>query len=101
MSSKDNQKGDIEIIPPDRAGERHQQREWIHISFGPGSNVFQNLPWHKRALYALAGLAGALIFGTIVFLVLASTILIWIPLILAVGTVITVVALVRSRFLRR
>ena len=74
---------DIEIIPPGEQRRRNNEPEWISISFGGNANPFKDLPLHKRILLAASGLVGAIVLATIVFLVIASAVLIWIPLLLA------------------
>jgi hypothetical protein len=91
---------DIEIIPPDRS--RSQDRnEWVRISLGHNAKAFSDLPLHKRILLGASWLAGLILFAVIVFLILASAVLIWIPLLLAAAVIASVVFLVRTRFRRR
>ena len=100
MPSNDD-KRDIEIIPPDGRRPRDNEPEWISISFGGTANPFKDLPLHKRILLAAGWLAGAIIFGAIVFLIIASAVLIWIPLLLAIILVASLVVFFRTKFRRR
>ncbi len=92
---------DIEIIPPDEARRRDRGPEWIHVSFDGTANPFRDLPLHKRILIGAAWLAGLLVFGFIVFLIIASAVLIWIPLLLAIAAITAFVVFVRTRFARK
>jgi hypothetical protein len=98
MPSNDDKK-DIEIIPPGES-RRGEDSEWIYISDGK-TNPFKDLPLHKRILLGAAWLAGALVLGVIVFLIVASAVLIWIPLLLAAITIATLVIVFRTKFRRR
>jgi hypothetical protein len=91
---------DIEIIPPNRT--RSQDRtEWVHISFGDSAKAFSDLPLHKRILLGASWLAGLFVFAVIVFLILASAVLIWIPLLLATAVIASIIFLFRTKFRRR
>jgi fatty acid desaturase len=96
----DNDKKDIEIIPPDGKRRREQDSEWVSISFDGSANPFKELPLHKRILLAAAWLAGAIILGAIVFLIIASAVLIWIPLLLATILIASLIVLFRRQFRR-
>jgi hypothetical protein len=97
----ENDKKDIEIIPPDSPRRRGPNEGRIYISIDGEARSFNELPLHKRILLGTAGIAGALILGTLVFLIIASAVLIWIPLLAAAAIVSAIVLYVRSRFLRR
>lgn len=96
-SNKDDK--DIEIIPP---GESHRRDrdEWVYVSFEDGTKAFRDLPLHKRILFAAAWLGGILIVGTILFLIVASAVLIWIPLLLAMAAITAIVVFFRTKFRR-
>ncbi|MBY0530960.1 MAG: hypothetical protein K2P86_03210 [Xanthobacteraceae bacterium] len=96
----DNDKKDIEIIPPDRP-RRERQAEWIYISFGDGAKAFNELPLHKRILLGASWLAGLIVVGIILFLIVASAVLIWIPLLLAAAVITGLVMFFRTKFRRR
>jgi hypothetical protein len=96
-SDKDDK--DIEIIPPGEQ-QRWGRDEWLYVSFEDGAKAFRDLPLHKRILIGASWLAGLLVVGAILFLIVASAVLIWIPLLLA-GTIITaVVVFFRAKFRR-
>lgn len=97
-SDKDDR--DIEIIPPGNSRQRGRE-EWIYVSFEDGAKAFRDLPLHKRILIGAAWLAGILVLGLIVFLIVASAVLIWIPLLLAGALITALVLFFRSRFQRR
>lgn len=97
-SDKDDR--DIEIIPPDQPRQRGD-REWVHISFEDSANAFKRLPLHKRILLGATWLAGILIAVTLVFLIVASAVLIWIPLLLAMALITAIVVFFRAKFRRR
>lgn len=99
MPSDKDQK-DIEIIPPDASPVGNSRTERIYISFGDSAS-FASLPLHKRILLGAAWLGGAIIFLAIVFLIVASAVLIWIPLLLAIGLITTAYFYFRARFARR
>jgi hypothetical protein len=98
--SADKNDRDIEIIPPgeQRRGDRD---EWVYVSFGDGAKAFRDLPLHKRLLLGAAWLGGLLVFATIIFLIVASAVLIWIPLLLAMAIVTAVIVFLRAKFRRR
>lgn len=100
MPSDKNDK-DIEIIPPDEAHRRDRNPEWIYVTFDRSANPFKNLPLHKRILLGAAWLAGLIVFGVIVFLIVASAILIWIPLLLAIAAITALVVFFRAKLRRR
>lgn len=100
MPSDKNEK-DIEIIPPGEKPRRGNDPEWISISFGSNTNPFKDLPLHKRILLAASWLAGAIVLGFIVFLVIASAVLIWIPLLLATILIGGLILFFRTKFRRR
>jgi hypothetical protein len=100
MPSNDD-KRDIEIIPPDGKRRRDNDPEWISISFGGTANPFKDLPLHKRILLAAGWLAGAIVLGVIVFLIIASAVLIWIPLLLAIALIVSLFVFFRTKFRRR
>jgi hypothetical protein len=91
---------DIEIIPPGQS-QRRGGDEWIHISLENGAKAFRDLPLHKRLLLGAAWLGGLLVFATIIFLIIASAVLIWIPLLLATAIVTAMIVFLRARFRRR
>jgi fatty acid desaturase len=91
---------DIEIIPPDRT-RRNGDAEWISISFDDSARAFRELPLHKRILLGASWLAGILIFAAIVFLIIASAVLIWIPLLLAAIFIVSLFVFFRTKFGRR
>ena len=97
----DNDKKDIEIIPPGDKRRRDNDPEWISVSFGSTSNPFKGLPLHKRILLAAGWLAGVLVLGAIVFLVIASAVLIWIPLLLATILILSLFLFFRRKFRQR
>lgn len=97
MSSDKDQK-DIEIIPPGQS--RRRENEWIYISLDDTAKSFRDLPLHKRIMLGAAWLAGALLFAFIVFLIVASAVLIWIPLLLAAALITAIVLFFRTRFRR-
>lgn len=97
----DKDQRDIEIIPPDEARRRDRDTAWIHVSFDGSTKSFKDLPFHKRVLLAATWLAGLIVFGFIVFLVIASAVLIWIPLLLATILIVSLVVFFRTKFLRR
>jgi hypothetical protein len=97
----DHDKKDIEIIPPGDKRRRDNDPEWISVSFGSTSNPFKDLPLHKRILLAAGWLAGALVLGAIVFLVIASAVLIWIPLLLATILILSLFVFFRTKFRQR
>jgi hypothetical protein len=97
MSSDKDQK-DIEIIPPGQS--RRRDGEWIYISLDDTAKSFRELPLHKRIMLGAAWLAGALLFAFIVFLIVASAVLIWIPLLLAAALITAIVLFFRTRFRR-
>lgn len=99
MADKDPR--DIEIIPPDSADRRQRDAEWIYISLDGDRKAFSELPLHKRILLGATWLAGLLVLGLIVFLIVASAVLIWIPLLLAAGLVTASYIFFRTRFMRR
>jgi hypothetical protein len=99
MPAEKNEK-DIEIIPPNR-GRSQDRAEWVHISFGDSAKAFSDLPLHKRILLGASWLAGLLVFVVIVFLILASAVLIWIPLLLATAAIASIIFLFRTKFRRR
>lgn len=92
---------DIEIIPPDAPGSRSRDPEWIYVSFDGSAKAFKDLPLHKRILLWAMSIAGAVVLGVIVFLIVASAVLIWIPLMLAVAVIVGVVVFFRTKFRRR
>lgn len=94
-SGKDDR--DIEIIPPDQSRQRGD-REWARISFENSAEAFRKLPLHKRILLGAAWLIGILITVTLIFLVVASAVLIWIPLLLTVALIAAVVVFFRKKF---
>jgi hypothetical protein len=100
MASNNDPK-DIEIIPPDEARRREKNPEWVYISFDSAANPFRTLPLHKRILLGAAWLASLLAVGVIVFLIVASAVLIWIPLLLAAGVITALVVFFRTKFRRR
>jgi hypothetical protein len=59
------------------------------------------LPLHKRILLGATWLASALVLGVIVFLIVASAVLIWIPLLLAAVLITGLVIFFRTKFRRR
>ena len=97
---QDKDQKDIEIIPPEEARRRDRNPEWIYVSFD-GANPFRDLPLHKRILLGAAWLAGVVVIGVIIFLVIASAVLIWIPLLLAIGVITALVVFFRTKFRRR
>jgi fatty acid desaturase len=99
MPSDKDQK-DIEIIPPERL-RQNGEPEWVHITFGGSAKAFSDLPLHKRIMLVATWLAGAIVFALIIFLIVASAVLIWIPLLIAAILVTTLVVFFRAKFLRR
>jgi hypothetical protein len=91
---------DIEIIPPDRS-RRDGRTEWVYVSSDGTAKTFKDLPLHKRLLLGAAWLAGAVLLGVIVFLVVASAVLIWIPLLLAIAVITGLVMFFRTKLRRR
>lgn len=100
MPSDDNRR-DIEIIPPGEKRRRDNDTEWVFISFESGAKAFQELPLHKRILFAAGWLAGVIVLGLIVFLIIASAVLIWIPLLLATILIVSLIVFFRTKFGRR
>jgi hypothetical protein len=96
-SEKDDR--DIEIIPPGEQ-QRRGRDEWVYVSFEDGAKAFRDLPLHKRILMGAAWLGGLLVIATILFLIVASAVLIWIPLLIAIAIVTTVVVFLRTKFRR-
>jgi len=96
-----NDPKDIEIIPPDEARRREKNPEWIYVSFDGAANPFKDLPLHKRILLGATWLTSLLIVGFIIFLIVASAVLIWIPLLLAIGVITALVVFFRTKFRRR
>lgn len=99
-TDRDKNDKDIEIIPPDRSGRRGDE-QWIHVSVGDGAKAFNDLPLHKRILLGAASLAGAVVFGLTVFLIIASAVLIWIPLLLATILIAGIFLFFRAKLRRR
>lgn len=97
--SKDRDDRDIEIIPPD-PHRRREDAEWIFISFEDRAKAFRELPLYRRVLLSAAWLGGVILLGTVVFLIVASAVLIWIPLLLAAALVTAVIVFLRSKFRR-
>lgn len=91
---------DIEIIPPDRS-QRDGQPEWIRISVEDGRKAFKSLPLHKRILLIASWIAGLIAVAVVVFLIAASVILIWIPLLIAIVLMVGVYVFFRTRLMRR
>lgn len=98
---EDKDRNDIEIIPPDGTSRQQRDAEWIYVSFDGNRTSFSNLPLHKRILLGVTWLAGLLIFGFVIFLIVASAVLIWIPLLLAIGLITAGYIFFRTRFTRR
>ena len=98
---QDKDQKDIEIIPLEEARRRDRNPEWIYVSFDGAANPFRDLPLHKRILLGAAWLAGVVVIGVIIFLVIASAVLIWIPLLLAIGVITALVVFFRTKFRRR
>jgi hypothetical protein len=98
--SPDKDDRDIEIIPPGQSRQGGRE-EWVYVSFEGGAKAFRNLPLHKRILLGASWLAGIGLIGVILFLIVASAVLIWIPLLLATAVITAVVLFFRSRFRRR
>lgn len=96
-SQKDD--NDIEIIPPGEQ-QRRGRDEWVYVSFEDNAKAFRELPLHKRILMGAAWLGGLLVIATILFLIVASAVLIWIPLLLAVTIITAVVVFFRGKFRR-
>lgn len=90
---------DIEIIPPERPGSRRES-EWVFISFGDGAKAYRELPLYKRVLFAAASLVGLVAIAAIVFLVVASAVLVWIPLMLATALIVGTIVFLRTQFRR-
>lgn len=99
--STDNKDDKIEIIPRDPSRRRERGEEWVYISFEDSANAFKALPLHKRIFYAMASLLGLLLIGAIVFLIFASVVLIWIPLLIATIFVVGGIAYFRARLFGR
>jgi hypothetical protein len=99
MPTDDNQR-DIEIIPPGDGRRQDNDAEWVAISFESGARAFKKLPLHKRILVATGWLAGVIALGLIVFLIIASAVLIWIPLLLATILIASLFVLFRRSSLR-
>jgi len=91
---------DIEIIPPDRS-QRDGRTEWGYVSFDDTAKAFKDLPLYKRLLVGAAWLAGVVLLGVIVFLVVASAVLIWIPLLLAIAVITGLIMFFRTKLRRR
>jgi hypothetical protein len=97
----DDKERDIEIIPPGDKRRRDDNSEWVSISFDGRANPFKDLPLHKRILLAAAWLAGVIVLGAIVFLIIASVVLIWIPLLIAMIVIVGLFLFFRMKFGRR
>ncbi len=97
----DKDKKDIEIIPPGEESRREREPEWIHISFDGTGKSFSEMPLHQRLLLGAASLLGAVVLAFIIFLIVASAVLIWIPLLIAIGVITTLVVFFRRQFRQR
>jgi uncharacterized YccA/Bax inhibitor family protein len=97
----DNDKQDIEIIPPDEARRRDRDADWTYISFDASANPFRDMPLHKRILVGAIWLAALVAVALVVFLIVASDVLIWIPLLIAGGIITALVLFFRRHFTRR
>lgn len=91
---------DIEIIPPD-GSRRDSRTEWGYVSFDDTAKTFKDLPLHKRLLVGAVWLAGVVVLGVIIFLIVASAVLIWIPLLLAIAVITGLVMFFRTKLRRR
>lgn len=100
MADKNDKDKDIEIIPPG-ASQRRGGEEWIYISLDDSARAFKALPLHKRILLGLSWFAGLVVLGVILFLIVASAVLIWIPLLIAIALVTAAVVFFRTRLFRR
>lgn len=100
MPTSKNDK-DIEIIPPDGTRRGRRNPEWVYISVNGGKYSFKDLPLHKRIMLAAAWLGGLLVFGFLIFLVVASAVLVWIPLLLAIAVIAAFTLFFRTKFYRR
>jgi hypothetical protein len=98
--SSDKDDKDIEIIPPGQSRQRGRE-EWVYVSFEDGAKAFRDLPLHKRILLGASWLAGIVLIGVILFLIVASAVLIWIPLLLATAVITAAVLFLRARFRQR
>ncbi len=95
--STDKNDRDIEIIPPDRSGSR-QESEWVFVTFEDRARAYRELPLYKRILFAAASIGGLIALGVILFLILASAVLIWIPLMIATALIAAAVMFFRTKF---
>jgi hypothetical protein len=96
---RDDSDKDIEIIPPGQS-RHHGDSEFIYVSFGSGAKAFRDLPLHKRILLGATWLGGLVLIGAILFLIVASAVLIWIPLLLATAVITALVVFLRAKFRR-
>jgi len=96
----DDDEREIEIIPPGKSGRR-TEAEWIYVSFDDRAKAFAKLPLYKRILLGAAWLASLAVLLTIAFLILASAVLIWIPLLLAAIVIGAIVMFLRGAFRQR
>lgn len=99
MSSDKNDR-DIEIIPPGQS-PKDGREDWTYVTFEGSAKAFRDLPLHKRIMLGAAWLAGILLFCTIVFLIVASAVLIWIPLLLATAIITGLIVFIRAKLRRR
>ncbi|MBX3513816.1 MAG: hypothetical protein KF826_09045 [Xanthobacteraceae bacterium] len=97
----DRDEKDIEIIPPDATRSGKRDPEWVYISVNGSAYSFKDLPLHKRIMLIAAWLGGLLVAGFMIFLVVASAVLIWIPLLLAIAAITAFVLFFRTKFRRR
>lgn len=96
----DRDEREIEIIPPGRTSQRDDS-EWVFIGFDDRAKAFRDLPWHKRFMLVAASIAGLIIFASVLFLIVASAVLIWIPLLLATIAITTITLFLRSKMRKR
>lgn len=87
---------DIEIIPPD-GSRRDGRTDWVYVSLDDTAKTFNDLPLHKRLLVGAAWLAGVVVLGVILFLIVASAVLVWIPLLLAIAVITGFVMFFRTK----
>lgn len=99
MKSENNER-DIEIIPPKKSDSR-TEAEWIYISFDERAKAFAKMPLYKRILLGASWLASLALVLTIIFLIIASAVLIWIPLLLAAIIIGAIVMFLRGTFRTR
>src|SRR5690349_19936685 len=96
-----NDKQDIEIIPPDEARRRDRDADWTYISFDATANPFRGMPLHQRYLVGAIWVAALVAVALVVFLIVASAVLISSPSLIAGGIITALSLSFRRHFTRR